>query len=165
MRAKFDYGELKEFKKNLKVFKKQVPSMNVEILENYARHIIIRASENTPIMWGNLQDHWKYEIVSSGKKVTKAIIINDLPYASFVEEGHKQSARFVPGMFINTPGGTKFQYMPWVRGQGIMLHAGWVEGRWMFKTTMIEMEFENVLEKIGNRLISNKWYSIMGIKS
>lgn len=151
----------KEFNKNLRAFKKAMPEINKEVLHNYARHIIIRASENTPIMWGNLQDHWKFEDNSKGKSY-EVYIINDLPYASFVEEGHKLHNGFVPGRFVPTPGGIKFQYMPWVKGEGIMLHGGWVEGKRMFEITMNQMESENVLKRYGGNTYLMKWNQIMG---
>lgn len=161
-RISVDFSELKQFKKNLKAFKRSVPSINTKIMDNCARKLVYIASEETPIMWGNLKDHWSYKL-KSGRTVTTAYIINDLPYASFVEEGHKQSRRFLPGKFVSTPGGTKFQYMPWVRGEGIMLHAGWVPGAWMYKRALMQFEMGREIIIYGEKEFKFAWQSIMGV--
>jgi hypothetical protein len=54
----------------------------------------------------------------------------NVEYVIYVEEGHKQNARFVPGYWRETQG---FQYIPYFEGGGMMLEDKFIEGAHMFK--------------------------------
>lgn len=58
----------------------------------------------------------------------------NVEYAIYVEEGHMQNARFVPGYWRGTEG---FQYIPYFEGSegvgGMMLEEKFIEGAHMFK--------------------------------
>lgn len=50
---------------------------------------------------GNLAAHWDYTIARESDTVTKITLINDLEYASFVDQGHRMDEHFVPWLFID----------------------------------------------------------------
>lgn len=52
---------------------------------------------------GDLAAHWDYEITKDGDK-TRISLTNDLPYASYVDQGHKMDMHFVPWLYIDGMG-------------------------------------------------------------
>lgn len=157
---KFDHKELTQFRKNLGELRAQIPSVTRDTVENIGRHLAEDASEFTPIMWGNLQDHWKVTKPTWRSRVASIYVINDLNYASFVEEGFKQRKGWLPGQYMNTPGGYKFQYIPKAK-TGIMLHGGWVEGSHMWELAEINYESSNVAQSSWDRYFSLRWEQVI----
>jgi len=65
------------------------------------------------------------------------VLFNPVEYASFVEDGHMQRARFVPGSFL----GNKFEY---IEGYpfGMVLSNKWIPGHHMVRISISKIERE-----------------------
>lgn len=108
VRRKIDSGAVKT---ELEKTGKNVGAQSLKILKN-----------NTPVDTGGLRQSWTAEGPNYAGKAWTIKLINNAEYASFVEEGHRQ-----------TPG----RYVPAI---GKRLVASWVPGQFFMKRSMSQIE-------------------------
>jgi hypothetical protein len=109
----FEYSEMKAMRRQVAELRKTSYDIHMRVAKRIAQLAIRKVKMMTPVDTGDLRNNWKFNVVKRGDTY-HVIIFNQLEYASFVEKGH----RIV------------------VAGQTV----GWVEGRFMLKLTMAEME-------------------------
>lgn len=109
----FEYSEMRQLKQQLIELNKISHEIHMKVAKRIALLAIRKVKKMTPVDTGDLRNNWKFYIRKKGNAFT-ILIYNQLEYASFVEKGH----RIVVG------------------GQTI----GWVEGKFMLKLSMAEME-------------------------
>ena len=130
----FEYSQMQLMKQNLIEFKKASHKIHLKVANRIALLAIRKVKKMTPVDTGDLRQNWKHDVIKRGDNYT-IIIYNQLEYSSFVENGH----RLV------------------VAGQTV----GWVEGKFMLKLTMAEMErlapnmWKNEVEKEMRRIFGN----------
>lgn len=97
------------------------------------------AKSGTPVDSGYLRNHWELSDVMIKGDSVYVILYNNTEYASHVEEGHMQNARWVPGYWKAGKGGSTFVYDPNAK-TGMMLKTKWVKGFHMARiaTTRIQ---------------------------
>ena len=89
----------------------------------------------TPVDTGDLRDRWELgEVVIEGG-FAYVNIINSMNYASFVEDGHIQRSRWVPGAWH----GDSFVYDPTAK-TGMKLQTKWIPGQHMARISLMEIE-------------------------
>jgi hypothetical protein len=109
----FEYSEMKVMRRQLAELRRTSYDIHMKVAKRIAQLAIRKVKKMTPVDTGNLRNNWKFTVTKKGDNFY-VTIYNPLEYASFVENGH----RIV------------------VAGQTL----GWVEGRFMLKLTMDEME-------------------------
>ncbi|MGQ5708824.1 HK97 gp10 family phage protein [Lactobacillus sp. PSON] len=100
-----------DVKRELEKTGKNIGVQSLKVLKN-----------NTPVDSGGLRRAWTAEGPSYGGRAWTIKLINNMEYASFVEEGHRQ-----------TPG----RYVPAI---GKRLVASWVPGQFFMKKSMSQIE-------------------------
>lgn len=116
----FEFREMRHLRQQVVELTKRTDAVHLRVANRIGLLAIRKVKKMTPVDTGDLRNHWKHQVVKNGDSYI-ITIYNDLEYASFVENGH----RIVIG------------------GQTV----GWVEGKFMLKLTMDEME----------RLAPNMW--------
>ena len=91
---------------------------HMELLRNSidaAKEMIQTAKEVTPPTWdmprrgrnmvtGALADSWRYRVSTKPNGDIEITLVNSMPYASFVNDGHKVNKHFVPWLYVNDAG-------------------------------------------------------------
>lgn len=112
----FEFSELVTIKQQVVELNRRSHSIHMKVARRIALLAIRKVKQMTPVAeinGGTLRDNWKHHVIKRGDDYT-ILIYNQVEYASFVELGHR----------IVVAGKT----------------VGWVEGRFMLKLTMGEME-------------------------
>ena len=91
----------------------------------------------TPVDTGNLRNTWFLSAIRREGNYLIIDLINTSVYASFVEDGQWQHARWVPGRWV----GNRFEYIPNFR-RGMMLREKWIPGFFMAKVSIERIERE-----------------------
>jgi hypothetical protein len=86
---------------------------------------------------GRLRNTWELSAVYRDGDELYVVIFNPVEYASFLEDGHMQRARFVPGSFM----GGKFEYIPGYP-MGMVLSNKWIPGYHMARISITKIEQE-----------------------
>lgn len=135
----FEFQEVLELKRDLLDLRKNTGRATDRAAEKIAQIAIRRVKQLTPVDKGDLRNNWKYMIVKKSSSYL-VIIYNQLYYAGWVENGHRQEVgRFVPAI-------------------GKRLVKPWVEGRFMLKISseevgkMMPAIWEEEIEKEMRRL-------------
>jgi len=135
---------------------KMIDSFIKELLEDLANLVIGKTKRRTPSNTGNLRRNWKMgKVIKSGEGFYIEIF-NDTDYASFVESGFR--SHFVPGHWE----GNVFVYSPNEKGSGMYVgpKGGWVEGKFMLKISMKEVE--NLMPAILDKKSYELFMKILG---
>ncbi|ANB62120.1 HK97 gp10 family phage protein [Anoxybacteroides amylolyticum] len=109
----YEFSEVRLLKQHLVELNKIAHQVQMKVAQRIAQLAIRKVKKLTPVDTGNLRNNWKYYVLNKGDTIY-IHIYNQTEYASFVENGH----RIV------------------VAGQTV----GWVEGRFMLKLTMNDMQ-------------------------
>ncbi|TCJ01496.1 HK97 gp10 family phage protein [Cytobacillus praedii] len=109
----FEYSEMKAMRKQIAELRRNSYEIHMKVAKRIAQLAIRKVKKMTPVDTGDLRNNWKFTVTKKGDSFY-VTVYNKLEYASFVENGH----RIV------------------VAGQTV----GWVEGKFMLKLTMDEME-------------------------
>lgn len=95
---------------------KECMSYEDEVRQNImdaAREMVLRAKETTPPMGaargtntvtGALADHWESYVETLENGDTAVHLMNNMQYASFVNDGHTMKKHFVPWLYIDSSG-------------------------------------------------------------
>jgi hypothetical protein len=129
----YEFSEMRLLKQQLVELNKIAHQVQMKVAQRVAQLAIRKVKKLTPVDTGNLRNNWKYYVMSKGD--TYYIhIYNQTEYASFVENGH----RIV------------------IAGQTV----GWVEGRFMLKLTMNDMQ--KIAPNMWQREIEKEMRRIFG---
>ena len=126
---------------------RQMPTAKAQLLSEQGNKMHRQVKLLTPVDSGNLRRSWAVALGSDEVEVSTY-----LEYAEYVEDGHNQKARFVPGRWS----GNRFIYDPNAR-TGMMLKAKWIAGRKMVEKTMhiMESELDSDVARWFNDIIAN----------
>lgn len=140
------YDQTKKLQDNYDKFLRQF------LLEMGLR-LMAKTKKLTPVDTGNLRNRWELsKVYKLGNNNYGIMLFNPAEYASWVEEGHMQHKRFVPGSWKGKGDKSHFVYDPNVKG-GMMLQEKWIPGFHMARMSLnqIKMElparYERALEK------------------
>ena len=87
--GKVDIRGLKQLQKQLENSVKQIEQMKLEIANRIADEFLKEVIDRTPDSDNNqLKKNWKAQVIKSGTGYN-IFVSNDLPYASYVEYGHR----------------------------------------------------------------------------
>lgn len=134
------------------VYHKEIDEKIREAMKVATEAAIKAAADATPPLGesnrttGNLKKHWEEDSVTEAVKegnVYKTVLANNVPYASYVNDGHRMDRHFVPGLFKTEDG---LEYVPSRRG-GIMVgtKTQYVPG--LFMTDKAQDAFDEAIEK------------------
>lgn len=142
----FEYGEIKIMQRQLADLRRATHEAGMKVAKRIALLAIRKVKKMSPVDTGDLRQNWKFDVVKKGDTYT-IFIFNDLEYAGFVENGHR---------IVAAP-----KEMSWKEVTAAGKTVGWVEGRFMLKLTMAEMEriaprmWKNEVEKEMRRIFGN----------
>ena len=133
----FDSREFEELLDGLKSLQKQHEVFIRNFLTEMGLRALAQVKPLTPVDTGNLRERWELSQVFRKGDSLYIVIFNPVEYASFVEDGHMQRARFVPGSFL----GGKFEY---IKGypMGMVLSNKWIPGHHMARISINKIERE-----------------------
>ena len=151
MSSGINYRAMEDLKYNLeRMAGEQAISFLTRFLTQMGLRALAQTTELTPVSpgGGRLKGAWELSQVylEPGSKDTLCIdLINPELYASFVEDGHYQANRWVPGEWA----GNKFIYQPGSRDSGMMLQEQFIPGVHMARIAIsrIQNEIPTRLEK------------------
>lgn len=106
-------NNLAHFRRRLAALKREYPQRFRRAVKAASQDMVAEAAGATPplngedrgknTVTGNLAAHWKYEI-NEAPNETRVSLINDLHYASYVDQGHRMDRHFVPWLYIDGMG-------------------------------------------------------------
>ena len=127
MRGGFDYRQFKEWTEAVEMFEQQYEKFLNDFLYEMGLRAMAQTKKLTPVDTGNLRNRWQLSKVTRKGDYLIIALYNTAEYASFVEEGHRQTRRFLPGVLSSGKKGTKFTYVKGAK-TGIMLRDKWIPG-------------------------------------
>ena len=151
----FDYNQFRKFAKDFGKIEQEYTKFIQRFLTDQALKVLRRTVMKTPVDEGTLRNAWQVSKVFRRGNDFYIIVYNLMEYASFVEDGHRQSKRWVPGKW----NGKRFSY---IQGsdEGMMLKNKWIKGVHMARIAITEVEMQ--LPKAYNAAF-NKWVRTMNM--
>lgn len=157
---------IKDEKDRIKKFMGDADGLVMSIVEEGALAAVEAATEATPPLeddlsgvktrTGMLKASWAEDSqVKPEKKGSSYVTVlrNSMPYASFVNNGHRMDKHFVPGLYINPYSG-KLEYDPMRRNDvGIVVGTQTEYVRGLFMTDKAEKAFVNVMDTKLKKLL------------
>jgi hypothetical protein len=137
MARSFDYSQFENMLTQFKAVQKQYDAFIRKFLLEMGMRTIAQTKKLTPVDTGRLRNAWELSAVYSDGDELYVVIFNPVEYASFVEDGHMQRNRFVPGSFL----GGKFEYIPGYP-MGMVLSNKWIPGYHMARIAITKIEQE-----------------------
>lgn len=133
----FVMSEFEELLDSFKSLQKQHEVFIRNFLTEMGLRALAQTKSLTPVDTGNLRGRWELSQVFRKGDSLYIVIFNPVIYASFVEDGHMQHKRWVPGEWV----GKKFKY---IKGhdEGMMLTERWVPGYHMARISINKIERE-----------------------
>lgn len=144
MAKSFDYEEFKGLTDKFKNLQKEHEAFLRSFLTEMGMRAMAQTKKLTPVDTGRLRNAWELSQVFRKGDELYIVLFNPVEYASFVEDGHMQRNRFVPGSFL----GGKFEYIPGYPF-GMLLQNKWIPGYHMARISVTKIEQE--LPKRYNR--------------
>ena len=133
----FDSREFRELMDGLKSLQKQHEVFIRNFLTEMGLRALAQTKSLTPVDTGNLRERWELSQVFRKGDSLYVVIFNPVIYASFVEDGHMQHKRWLPGEWA----GKKFKYNKG-HDKGMMLTERWVPGYHMARISINKIERE-----------------------
>ena len=132
-----DYRGMQELLDGFKNVQKQHEAFIKKFLTEMGMRAMAQTKKLTPVDTGELRNAWELSDVFRKGDELYIVLFNPLEYASFVEDGHMQHNRFVPGSFL----GKKFEYIPGYPF-GMVLSEKWIPGVHMARISINKIEKE-----------------------
>lgn len=133
----FDAKAFKQFQKDFGELEREYHKFLSQFLLQEALRSLAKTKKRTPVDYGNLRNAWRVTKVMRKGDSLYVVIFNPLEYASFIEDGHRQEKRFLPG---KVDGKGKFRYIKGYKDGGIMLSNKWVKGYHMARLSVSEVQ-------------------------
>lgn len=137
MGRSFDYSQFENMLAQFKTVQKEYDSFIRKFLLEMGMRTLAQTKKLTPVDTGRLRNAWELSAVYRDGDELYVVIFNPVEYASFVEDGHMQHNRFVPGSFL----GGKFEYIPGYP-MGMVLSNKWIPGYHMARISITKIEQE-----------------------
>lgn len=132
-----DYRQFQDLLDSFKEVQKQHEAFLRKFLTEMGMRALAQTKKLTPVDTGNLRNRWELSQVYRKGDSLYIVLFNPVEYASFVEDGHMQRARFVPGSFL----GGKFEYIEGYP-MGMVLSNKWIPGHHMARISISKIERE-----------------------
>jgi hypothetical protein len=137
MGRSLDYGQFENMLTQFKAVQKEYDAFIRKFLLEMGMRTLAQTKKLTPVDTGRLRNTWELSAVYRDGDELYVVIFNPVEYASFVEDGHMQRNRFVPGSFL----GGKFEYIPGYP-MGMVLSNKWIPGYHMARIAITKIEQE-----------------------
>lgn len=132
-----DYSEFKKLLAGYKEVQKKHETFIRNFLTTMGMRAIAQTKALTPVDTSNLINRWELSQVYRSGDSLYIVLFNPVVYASFVEDGHMQHKRWVPGKWS----GKKFTYIPNAK-TGMMLKNKFIPGHHMARVSIAKVELE-----------------------
>jgi len=159
MKIEWDFHELTEFGDNLKSFDSAFDPHLKNATKRVAQALLKRIKGYTPALDYDLIDGWNENklLVTGTPTGYEVLLINEVPYATWVNDGHKQRpGRFVPGYWV---GARRFVYVPNYH-EGMVLKKSWVKGKFFVEKGIESLVNVSEIEQIIMQELQKWWDSI-----
>jgi hypothetical protein len=137
MRKTLDYRGFEKLLANFKEVQKGYDQFIRSFLTEMGMRAIAQTKKLTPVDTGNLRNNWELSQVYRKGDELYIVLFNPTEYASFIEDGHMQYSRWVPGEWR----GDRFEYIPGAK-TGMMLKEKWIPGFHMARISINKVERE-----------------------
>lgn len=132
-----DYKETIALMNSLTYVKNNYDMFIRKFLKQMAMRAMAKTKLLTPVITGDLRDRWEVGDVLRVGDEFHVSIINTMEYALYVEEGHLQEKRWVPGKWE----GDVFVYEKGAK-TGMMLQTKWIPGQFMARISINKIASE-----------------------
>ena len=133
----FDYREFEQLLNSFKEVQQQHEKFLREFLLEMGLRTLAQTKKLTPVDTGELRGRWELSEVYRNGDSLYIVISNTMEYASYVEDGRMQRARFVPGKWVNN----RFVYESGAK-EGMVLKDKWIPGHHMARISITKIENE-----------------------
>lgn len=140
MAGRLDYSEFRKLTEQLQKQEAEYDKFIRDFITMMGMRLIANTKALTPVITGDLRDSWELTAVTKVGDSYQIDMVNHMDYASFVEDGHIQRKRWLPGVWkTSKKGTTTFEY---VRGAktGMMLTYKWIPGQHMARISINKIE-------------------------
>lgn len=132
-----DYTEFANFAKGVVELQKQHEQFIRKFLLEMGLRMLGQTVKLTPVDTGALKGAWELSDVFRKGDELYIVLTNRMEYASFVEDGHMQYNRWVPGKWK----GNTFEFDPKAK-TGMRLRTKWIPGQHMARISITKVELE-----------------------
>ena len=132
-----DFKEFQDLLDSFKEVQKQHEAFLRKFLTEMGMRALAQTKKLTPVDTGNLRNNWELSQVYRKGDELYIVLFNPTEYASFIEDGHMQYSRWVPGEWR----GDRFEYIPGAK-TGMMLKEKWIPGHHMARISINKIERE-----------------------
>lgn len=140
MAGKFSYDEFTNLRKTLQKQEADFDKFVRDFVTMMGMRLIAKTKALTPVITGDLRDSWELTKVTKVGDTYQIDMVNHMDYASFVEDGHIQRRRWLPGVWkTGKKGGSTFEYVKGAK-TGMMLTYRWIPGQHMARISLSKIE-------------------------
>lgn len=146
-----------EYQKLLVKFQGDFKPFIIKFLSEMARRALGNIITTTPVDSGHLREVFSVTNAVFEGNTCVCYITNPAEYASYVEDGHMQFERWVPGVWLADG---RFKYIPNSK-KGMKLTTKWIEGKHMVRIaieainqempTRFDMAVKKALKEAGHK--------------
>ena len=117
------YDGIKNILNQMESLQVKTREITMKCCHRLALRAVSIAKKGTPVMDGDLRKSWAASKPVMNGNVASCEMTNNMDYASWVEDGHRQVKRWVPGSWM----GNRFIYNG-NSESGMMLKPKWISG-------------------------------------
>lgn len=129
------YDGIKNILNQMESLQVKTREITMKCCHRLALRAVSIAKKGTPVMDGDLRKSWAASKPVMNGDVASCEMINNMDYASWVEDGHRQVKRWVPGFWM----GNRFIYNEDGK-TGMMLKPKWITGFHMGRRAINNIE-------------------------
>lgn len=129
------YDGIKNILNQMESLQVKTHEITMKCCHRLALRAVSIAKKGTPVMDGDLRKSWAASKPVMNGNVASCEITNSMDYASWVEDGHRQVKRWVPGSWM----GNRFVYNG-NSESGMMLKPKWIAGFHMGRRAINNIE-------------------------
>ena len=142
MAGKFSYDEFTNLRKTLQTQEADFDKFFRDFVTTMGWRLIAQTKALTPKVTGDLINAWELTKVTKVGDTYQIDMVNHMDYASFVEDGHIQRRRWLPGIWKKSKSGKQtFEYKAGAK-TGMMLTYRWIPGQHMVRISINKIERE-----------------------
>lgn len=132
---KIKYDGIKNILNQMESLQLKTREITMKCCHRLALRAVSIAKKGTPVMDGDLRKSWAASKPVMNGNVASCEMTNSMDYASWVEDGHRQVKRWVPGSWM----GNRFIYNG-NSESGMMLKPKWITGFHMGRRAINNIE-------------------------
>lgn len=142
-----EYSQFRELLRSMESLQRQHEAFLREFLLEMGLRLMAQTKKLTPVDNGDLRRSWELKDVMQAGNSLYIELVNPQEYASFVEDGHRQTKRFLPIEYLEQSKNSKpyLNYLYEKYGDdipGVMLHEKWIPGHYMARISIQKIERE-----------------------